>query len=271
MSPVRAFLLTSTLALATAVGPATAAPEARPGQLRVSVSPANGAPFVLYDEQGRFRGGLARDIMDHLAARLMLTPEYLNLPRARVEAWLRADRLDAACFLAPAWVKDAAELRWSPPLFQIQQVIVGRPGAPAITRPEDLFGKRVGTMLNYVYPELGLYFADRRIRRSDSPSLASNIAKLERGRIDVFLFDDIQTLYAITQDKLPADSRIDPLWAAKSPVYCAFGPAFTARTPGWQEELRRLADSGQIQRWIGAYTGGRRIIGSGRKYALPER
>ena len=255
-------------------GNATAGPMPSPAplpSLRVAVSEANGRPFVLYDDQDRFQGGLARDILDHLGRHLALAPTYMNVPRARVEPWLRAGRIDAACFLAPGWVRDAKALRWSPPLFQIQQVIVSPSGAAEVTGPHALFGKRVGTLLNYVYPELGWYFADQRIRRVDAPSLESNIAKLERGRIDAFLFDDVETLYAVEHGALAGNVRIDPLWTARDSVYCAFSPSFAARTDGWSAELQSLAASGQIERWIAAYTGGRRVTGGMPSRALHER
>jgi len=238
-------------------GALAAEPATEP--LRVSVNEANGRPFVLYDARSRFRGGLARDIMDHLANQLGRRPVYLNLPRARVESWLRSGKIDAACFLAPEWVRDASKLSWSPVLFHIRQVIVSPPKAPAVTRPQDLFGKRVGTLLNYTYPELAPYFDDGRILRADAPSFASNMAKLERGRIDALLYDDLASLFAVKDGSLPAAVRIDPLWAPDNPVYCAFSPAFVARAPESRPILQAAVDGGQVERWISAYTGGRRV------------
>jgi len=230
-------------------------------ELRVSVNDANGPPFVLYDAQSKFVGGLARDIIDHLALQLGQRPVYLNLPRARVDPWLRAGKIDAACFLAPDWVSDAAKLRWSPALFNIRQVIISpRKAEPAIS-PPALFGKRLGTLLNYSYPELEPYFSDFRILRADARSLASNVAKLKRGRIDAFLNDDIASLYLVTNGSLPADVRIDPLWAPENPVYCAFSPAFDARTPQASRILQKAVDEGRVEQWISTYTGGRRVGG----------
>jgi polar amino acid transport system substrate-binding protein len=237
---------------------AAAAAPTRAGELRIAVNQANGRPFVLYDAGGRFGGGLARDILDPMARRLGLRPVYLDLPRARVVPWLRDGEIDGACFLAPAWVAQPQALRWSPVLFRIRQVIVGPPGAPTVASPQALFGKRLGTLLNYTYPELQPYFADGRIRRADAPTFEANIAKLARGRIDAFLNDDIAALYAVHSGRLPADARIDPLWAPENPVYCAFSQAFAARAPQWHALLQAEVDDGRVAGWIATYTGGRR-------------
>ena len=257
-----ATLRTAGLVMLALLGAASARalePASAGGQFRVSVNEANGPPFVLYDGQGRFQGGLARDIMGHLAERLNLQPVYLNLPRARVEPWLRAGKIDAACFLSPGWVADASKLRWSPTLFHIRQVIVSPPGATAVSGPDVLAGKRLGTLLNYRYPELEPYFSTRRILRADAPSLASNIAKLRRGRVDAFLNDDIASLYAVKQGDLPASARIDPLWAPENPVYCAFSPRFSPGSDQWKRILRAAVYQGRVRRWIAGYTDGRRV------------
>jgi polar amino acid transport system substrate-binding protein len=236
-------------------GPGTDARAASPGTLRMAVNQANGRPFALYDGQGRFSGGLARDVIDPFARSLGLRPQYLDLPRARVEEWIKAGRIDGACFLAPAWVGDAKALHWSPPLFRIRQVIVSPAGTPPVAGPPALFGRRLGTLLNYTYPELQPYFAGGRIHRRDAPSFASNIAKLRRGRIDAFLNDDIAARYAVRTGVL-RDVRIDPLWAPENPVYCAFGAAFAQREPRWHARLQALVDSGRVEAAIAAYTGG---------------
>jgi polar amino acid transport system substrate-binding protein len=250
--PVPAALLAGLL-LAGAAGAAERA------TLRIAVNEANGRPYALYDARGRFAGGLAHDLIEPMANALGLRAEYLDLPRARVEPWLRAGAIDGACFLAPEWVVDAGALRWSPALFHIHQVIVSPPGAAPVATPRALFGRRLGTLLNYTYPELQPYFADGRIRRADGPSFEANTAKLSRGRIDAFLNDDIASLYAVRAGRLPRAARIDPLWAPPNPVYCAFSPAFAAREPRWHALLQAEVDDGRIAGWIARYTGRRPV------------
>jgi polar amino acid transport system substrate-binding protein len=257
--PGMAFLLVGLAGLAAAAG-ARADP---PGTLRVAVNEANGRPFALYGRDGEFEGGLARDVIDPLAAGLGLRAQYLNLPRARVETWLHDGRLDAACFLAPDWVAEPQRFRWSPVLFRIRQVVVSPPGAAAVAAPQALFGRRLGTQLHYTYPELQPYFADGRIRRADAPTIDANIAKLARGRIDAFLYDDIAAPYAVRDGRLPPAARIDPLWAPDNPVYCAFNRTFAQKHPRWQGLLVAAVASGRVEAAIARYTGIRRARAHG--------
>jgi len=225
---------------------------------RIAVSETNGPPFVLYASGGRFDGGLAADLMTGLGEALGLEGVFLNVPRGRVEPGVRDGDLDAACFLAPDWVVDSSRLRWSPELFRIQQVIVSRAGGEHIASAEQLHGKRVGTLLNYRYPELQPLFAEGRIERVDAPNTAANIAKLRAGRIDAFLDVDLSILYAIESGKLPENIQVDLLWAPDNPVHCAFSPAFAEAHPAFHQALQQMVDDGRIDAWIRRYTGGRR-------------
>lgn len=232
---------------------------ASPPAWRVAVSHANGEPFVLYDQNGRFRGGVAKDIIDDLARTLAASPEYLNLPRARVVPELLRGGIDAACFIAPAWVERPGRLHWSPPLFRIRQVVVSPPGASPVRQPEDLFGKRLGVMLNYTYPELQPFFLDGRIQRADAPSVTSNLAKLRRGRIDAVLEIDLTILYLQAHGQLQQNLHVDALWGESNPVHCAFSPTFVERHRSWRRQLEALVESGQVEAWLDRYTRGRRI------------
>jgi len=129
----------------------------------------------------------------------------------------------------------------------------------AIRSPEQLFGRRLGTLLNYVYPELEPYFADRRIQRDDSPTLAASLLKLEHGRIDALIDTDLSVFYLTEHMKPATPLRIDPLWAPPSPVHCAFNAEFAKAYPQALARLDLMVKDGQVQRWVEAYTGGRRL------------
>lgn len=249
---------TSRTAFALLVLALVTPPAAAQAPLRVSVSRANGEPFVIYDD-GVVRGGIARDIIDRLAGELGLQADYFDLPRARVVPALLHGGIDAACFLAPAWVAQPERLHWSPVLFEVRQVIVSPASEPPVRRPEDLFGKRLGTLRNYNYPELQPYFETQRVHRADAPSEAANLAKLERRRIEAMLDVDLAILHLEASGRLRQPLRIDPLWGKANPVHCAFSAGFVREYPEWSDRLSRLVDSGQIAQWIGRYTGGHRI------------
>jgi len=228
-------------------------------EIRIAASEANASPFVLFDPAGRLHGGIARDIMAALAVELRRAPRFINAPRARVEPWLREGELDAACFLAPAWVEDATSLAWSPVLFHIQQVVVQPADSDRTASEQGFAGLRIATLLNFVYPELQEAFASGRMKRSDGASLDSNLQRLARGRVDAVVDVDIAVLYRQAQRTVPLQVRIDPLWAPASPVYCAFSPQFARANPQFLLLLEAMVHDGRIEAWIGRYTGGQRI------------
>lgn len=226
--------------------------------MRVAAGSANSPPFVLYSAEGQLTGGIARDLMDALAARLGIAVSYLDLPRARVEPWLRDGEVDAACFLAPAWVQQPEALRWSPVLFEIQQVVVQPAAAKPARLPDDLFGLRIGTQLNYVYPELQPWFANARMQRHDAASLDANLGKLLVGRIDALIDVDTAVFYRQETSAQPLPIRVGPLWAPPSPVHCAFNAEFVAAHPTLLDTLQAMLGEGRVSGWVDHYTGGRR-------------
>ncbi len=225
--------------------------------LRVAVSELNGPPFVLYDAQRQFVGGLARDMVDALATTLGRQPVYLNTPRGRIEPALRSGELDAACFLAPDWVAEPAALQWSPVLLRIRQVIVSNERVGPVMSADDLRGRRIGTLLNYRYPELQALFDSGAATRVDAPSVGANLVKLRSLRIDAVLDVDLAVRYAIATAGWADELHVSPLWTDDNPVHCAFSAAFATEHPDWRDALQRMVDDGRIDRWIANYVGNR--------------
>lgn len=72
--------------------------------LRAVVSQTNTAPYAIFDQQQRLVDGIAKDLLDAVAARLNRPVQYLDLPRGRVVEWLITDKADISCFLNPEWI-----------------------------------------------------------------------------------------------------------------------------------------------------------------------
>lgn len=224
--------------------------------MRMIVADSNGQPFAIHDAGGSLIGGIARNLLDAYAAAMGLQAVYRQLPRGRMLEALLEGEAEGACFLNPAWAGEADWLVWSPPLFQSQQVLVAPTRRRALTGAADLQGLRVGTILNYVYPNLDPLFTQGFAQRMDAPSLRANLVKLGQGRIDVLIDVEIAVRHLLHQQGQTASFRIDPLWVAPDDVYCAFSRQFAEHHPGWQAPLQAMIEDGRLASWVAAYTGG---------------
>ena len=218
--------------------------------LRAIVSDTNAPPYAIFDQNKQLVAGIAKEMLDLLATRLGLEAEYFDLPRPRVEQWLQNGEADIACFLNPEWVSEPDKLNWSPVLFTTQQVIVRRKDAPPIVHPDQLHGKRVGTIRGFVYPELAALFSQGRVIRDDAQSFSSNLERLVRGRLDAVMAVDMTYWHFVSAEWQP-QLEIDPLWSSATPVYCAIDE--TSHAQPIYKTLDAMVKAGDIQLIIERY------------------
>lgn len=221
--------------------------------LRAVVSDSNPAPFAIWDARAQMTGGLIPQLLNRVAAELGLPIDYQNIPRARIEAWLRSGQADIACFLNPAWVEQPKAYDWSVPLFQSQQLIIRNVSASPIRQEQDLYGKRVGTTRGFVYPELAQAFAQHQILRDDALTLESNLQRLKQGRLDAVLTVDLS--YAHVLQKHPiwrSDFVAEPLWAEPATLFCAISQQ-SAERQRLLRQLSRLQAEGHLKLMLQPY------------------
>ena len=128
-----------------------------------------------------------KDLGDAIAANLHRKAVFIIVPRKRLDMDLEKGTVDGVCYYRPEWVE--AKLNWSQPFIPNVILLVGREGAPAPDKLEYVAGKVLGTVLGYKYPELDALHGD--YRRDDAPNMASNIKKLENGRFEYAIIDQL--------------------------------------------------------------------------------
>lgn len=215
--------------------------------LRAVVSQTNTAPYAIFDQQQRLTDGIAKELLDSLAARLQRPVQYLDLPRGRVVEWLVTDKADISCFLNPQWVPANYQLSWTPVLFHTHQYIVRRLEDSPVRSNQDLFRKRIGTTRGFSYPELQPLFESGAAVRDDAGSLEKNIQRLEQGRVDLVMTVDLS--YGYYQQHFDS-SRLahDPLWAEPAAVYCALNPKHPLQVQQIQQQLKLMQQQGIIKK-----------------------
>ncbi len=217
--------------------------------LRAVVSQTNTAPYAIFDQQQRLTDGIAKELLDGLAARLKRPVQYLDLPRGRVVEWLVTDKADISCFLNPQWVPANYQLSWTPVLFHTRQYIVRRIEDSPVRSNQDLFHKRIGTTRGFSYPELQPLFESQAAVRDDAESLEKNIQRLEQGRLDLVMTVDLS--YGYYQQHYDSSRlALDPLWAEPAAVYCALNPKHPLQVQQIQQQLTLMQQQGLIKKTL---------------------
>jgi len=129
---------------------------------------------------GRFQTALGKA----LAERMGRTVRYLDLPRKRFSDALESGEGDVLCGYQPEWMPGAFD--WSRPFIPVVEVLVTAARVPAPAALSDLKGKRIGTVLGFIYPELDKALGKDFVR-DDAPSTNSSLRKLMAGRFDYMI------------------------------------------------------------------------------------
>jgi polar amino acid transport system substrate-binding protein len=239
----RSIFLSPLLALALAV-------PAISGTLVFAVSTSSAMPMTGF-RHDMLVEGLLKDFGDALARELGLAPRYVNLPRKRVEAALRAGQADLLCDLRPEWL-EVKDWLWTDTVFSNKMIIAGRADTPALARLADLGGERVGTLLGYHYPEvesrIGAGF-----QRDDAATDDVNTTKLLNGR---FRYMVSNTLYYDYQRKVhPAGERLNAevLSIRSFDTYCALAPSGRIALDRVNRAILALRARGDMERIYDRY------------------
>lgn len=186
---VAAGLLVACLSGWASAASETAVADSPPTELRLGFTRSWAMPWgeVVGEE---VRAGIHRDIGEALARRLGLPLVLARVPQQREIAPHSAEHArrhaDLGCGMHPSWFPNAVHYQWSPPLFDIGDLLVGRRGQAAPVSVKALpNGTRVGTVRGYHYPMLQPLFDRGRLLRDDAPDQAAALRKLVRGHTAV--------------------------------------------------------------------------------------
>ncbi|MNL12950.1 cystine transporter subunit [compost metagenome] len=140
-------------------------------------------------------GGILKDLGEALFKEMNLKPTIILLPKKRVAPSLSSGSANLICHLNEIWQsKIADDVSWSHDIYQSTNVIVYIGNKP-LRQIKDLFGLRVGSVLNFVYRDLEPHFQSKRIIREDGPNNESNLQKLLNGRISAIIMSNLEYNY----------------------------------------------------------------------------
>lgn len=267
-SRLRDALLRSALTTAMALTSAAAtAADAKP--LRFSVVSSWAMPYSQLRE-GLLVGGINYDISQAIGEQLRLPVQYVLVPRLRVDAAAQAGEFDLRCHVNPDWVRGPDNYRWSPPLFELSDALIGHTSAEVPRSIEQIpAGQAVGTVLGFVYPALEERLANGSLKRDDALSVDRMLIKLtlRRSLYGVANLRDIAWYLRGTPDHQIAPWR---LILTQAEYRCAVPRAGAIDAGEILAAIERLRASGQIERILARYGGSQVAVVVSSKSAIGQ-
>jgi len=209
-------------------------------------------PFLMYDknvEPPVVSSGLFIDMGIELGKRLQRPVEFAVLPRGRLDGKLAEGQVDVVCYNNENWAGDAAkEYHWSNPFFVQTNLVTYLKNAPGIVAPKtvkDLKGQRIGTVLNFVYPSLEKYFADKTLIREDAGSGLANLEKMQNQRLNYVIVNNLEFNYY--RYRFPELHKA-PFEFDKVDIKCATSKRSNLKIESVNQALVEMKKQGRLQK-----------------------
>ncbi|NQD95097.1 ABC transporter substrate-binding protein [Pseudomonas sp. CrR25] len=211
--------------------------------------PADGMPYVAVEDH-RLHGGFTHRLGLRVSQRLGLGLRFVETPNKRLEDFIQRGRIHLICNTHPEWLAEPQRYRWSPALYQEEDVLLLHQQDVSVRSLEELYGKVLGTQLGYVYSlPLMEAFARKQVIRKDIRDLDTRLYMLSKQRIDA-LIDMRRPL----QYKLAMHPNL-PLhfnsWVVQRyNLHCVYGPQLPVAAERMDEVLQELRDQGELARML---------------------
>ncbi len=206
-------------------------------------------PFVQTDTTvGRtmVKGGILKELSEAFSKQLMRRPILVLIPKQRVASAVLAGKIDILCYSHESWEPDLKDqVFWTAPIFKNINFVVTINQKNDFNKLEGLFGKKVGTTVNFYYPTLEPYFNSKKILRENAPNILSNIEKLIRNRIDYLVISSLEYQYykKIHPKIIATKLELDPV-----DVKCAVSKKSNITLVQINSALTKLKQSGALMR-----------------------
>jgi ABC-type amino acid transport substrate-binding protein len=217
--------------------------------LRWGFSPADGMPYVEVRNH-QLLGGFTHRFGSRVGQRLSLELQFVETPNRRIEEFIQRGRIHLICNTNPEWVAEPQRYRWSPKLYQEEDVILLHDRQASVAGLQDLYGKVLGTQLGYTYSlPLMEAFARERVTRQNVRSLDSGLNLLSRQRLDALIDMRRPLAYKLTQrPELPL--HFSDWVVQRYDLYCIYGQHLPIGAEQLDEVLLELRDSGALARML---------------------
>lgn len=139
--------------------------------------------------------GILKDVGEALSKELGITFKILLLPKQRIAPALLSGRISLICHSNEIWQpKIKNQVFWSHDLYNSTNFVAFLKNKAPKSK-KDLYGERIGTVLNFIYTGLEEEFHKNLVLREDGPNIGSNIQKLLKRRVNYVLMSNLEYNY----------------------------------------------------------------------------
>lgn len=189
--------------------------------------------------------GILKDFGEALFREMGLSYKIIPLPKRRMIPELLSGEISLICYSNEAWlpsIKD--QVTWSNEIFTNANYLVSN-GKNKAQKISDLYGKRVGAIVNFYYPSLDPYFEKGQIYRENGPNNESNIEKLLHDRIDYLILSNLEFEY---HHKLHPQLTATDLHIDQVKVKCALSKKSKIQIDQLNKAIETLRKTGALDR-----------------------
>jgi polar amino acid transport system substrate-binding protein len=172
-----------------------------------------------------------------------------RFPVARALKMFDAGLVDIEPGINPKWRdKSPVNAVYSKPLIDQVDVVIFKPTAAInLTNPEQLFGKKVGIVRGYSYPNYDTYFENQQIIRVNNVSEKLLLKQLRYGELDQ-IFIDLQTFLFEQQQHPDYQQLVVGNVINITPIMTRIHPKKAHVLPRINAAIEQLQHNGDIKR-----------------------
>lgn len=138
---------------------------------------------------------------------------------------------------------------WSQPVYTATNVLIHLDKKP-LTKVQDLYGQKVGTILSFIYPDLDKDFQDKKIIREDGPNIESNIKKLLHGRINYIVTTHFEYNY---HEKIHPELQLADLKMTSFKIRCALSKKSKITLTELNKAIDTIKNNGTLEKILRPY------------------
>ena len=199
-------------------------------------------------EEGDSRTGTIRDIFSAIAQETGDTFKFIRVPFKRALHQFETGKIQIEPMTNPAYRGSSSVPGiYSIPFTVTEEIILfNKKHYFPVNSPEDLVGKRLGTVKGYYYPGYTPYLEDGRINAYPSDNENMLVKLLVLDRLPQVLINKDFALYAIKEQNLNEQLTVGQPYHVME-VMIRFHPNKKEAVPRFNKAIQRLIENGTIQ------------------------